>query len=222
MDSRVGYGETSTGDRLNVPITFLSLSCSDVMRGLPPARLRQREFFRNEVGVHVCKHQRLGELPALSCCSAGGGTSQNVGYKFRYRRQFALITVNYAKLLSRLTLCKSQLFSVTLIYHRLTAFSGNSKSVGSNSMGVRFPLPAPSNVFVCNRLQGREVSEADPSGTNTVHCASKLFSTLYGFRSMARGQPPIYIDCRYIRSITECAADKWSAHLGGKKTRAFT
>jgi hypothetical protein len=24
-------------------------------------------------------------------------------------------------------------------------------------MGVRFPLPAPTNVFICNTLQGREV-----------------------------------------------------------------
>jgi len=59
-------------------------------------------------------------------------------------------------------------------------------------MGVRFPLPAPSNLFVCNMLQGREVSEAGPSSTNTVHCASSLFSILYGFRSMAWGQPSIY------------------------------
>jgi len=29
-------------------------------------------------------------------------------------------------------------------------------------MGVRFPLPAPSNLFVSNMLQGREVSEANP------------------------------------------------------------
>ena len=59
-------------------------------------------------------------------------------------------------------------------------------------MGVRFPLPEPSNLFVCNMLQGREVSEADPSGTNTVHRASSLFSIFYGFRSMAWGKPSIY------------------------------
>ena len=68
------------------------------------------------------------------------------GYKFGYRHQFALITANSAKLRSRLDLGKSQLRSITPIYHRLTVFMGNSKSVGSNSMGVRFPLPAPTKM----------------------------------------------------------------------------
>jgi hypothetical protein len=27
-------------------------------------------------------------------------------------------------------------------------------------MGVRFPLPSPHNLFICNILQGREVSDA--------------------------------------------------------------
>jgi hypothetical protein len=36
--------------------------------------------------------------------------------------------------------------SNALIYHRLTVFSGNSKSVESNSMGVRFPLSASSKI----------------------------------------------------------------------------
>ena len=33
--------------------------------------------------------------------------------------------------------------SITLIYHRLTVFSGNSKSAEGNLVGVRPPLPAP-------------------------------------------------------------------------------
>jgi len=40
-------------------------------------------------------------------------------------------------------LAGSSLRSITLSYHRLTVFLGNSKSVGGNSMGVRFPLLAP-------------------------------------------------------------------------------
>jgi hypothetical protein len=30
-------------------------------------------------------------------------------------------------------------------------------------MGVRFPLPAPSKLFICSGLQGREASEAFPA-----------------------------------------------------------
>jgi hypothetical protein len=75
------------------------------------------------------------------------------GYKFGYRRQFALITASYAKLLSRLSLCKSQLRSITLIYHRLTGFAGNSKPAEFTLMGVRPPLPAPAlNVFRIKQL----------------------------------------------------------------------
>jgi hypothetical protein len=49
---------------------------------------------------------------------------------------------------------------ITLIYHRLTVFSGNSKFVGGDSRGIRFPLPAPHNSFICNILQGGETSDA--------------------------------------------------------------
>ena len=65
------------------------------------------------------------------------------GYKFGYRHQFALITINSAKLRSRLDLGKIKLRSLTLIYHRHTVFSGNSKSAEGNLVGVRPPLPAP-------------------------------------------------------------------------------
>ena|SRR5438552_3416317 len=95
------------------------------------------------------------------------------------------------------------------------ADAADSKSVGSNSMGVRFPLPAPPNLFVCNMLQGREEPEADPSGTNTVHCASSRFSIVYGFRNMARDSH-LYIDCPRVRSIMECAAADNRSAPGGK------
>ena len=38
--------------------------------------------------------------------------------------------------------------SISLIYHRLTVFLRDSKSVGGNSMGVQLLLPAPYDVVV--------------------------------------------------------------------------
>jgi hypothetical protein len=81
-------------------------------------------------------------------------------------------------------------------------------------MGVRFPLPAPSNLFVYNMLQGREVSEADPPVQMRYTAHPIYFQYLMVFEVWL-GRSHLYIDCPYIRSITECAADKWSA-LGAK------
>jgi hypothetical protein len=47
------------------------------------------------------------------------------------------------------------------------ADAADSKSAEGNLVGVRPPLPAPSNLFICNMLQGREVLEENPSSTNT-------------------------------------------------------
>jgi hypothetical protein len=83
-------------------------------------------------------------------------------------------------------------------------------------MGVRFPLPAPLNLFVCKMLPGREVAEADPPVQIRYTAHPIYFQYLTGFRSYGLGAA-IYIDCPYIRSITECAAHKWSSP--GGKTR---
>jgi hypothetical protein len=125
-----------------------------------------------------------------------------------------LISASYAKLQVGMGLAGSLIRSITLIYHGLTVFSGNSKSVGSNSMGVRFPLPAPSNLFVCNMLQGREVSEADPP-VQIRYTAHPIYFQYLTVFEVWLGRSHLYIDCPYIRSITECAADKVSA-LGTK------
>ena len=63
--------------------------------------------------------------------------------------------------------------------------------------------------FYLQHVAGKEVLETDPSGTNTGHCVSILFSILYGFRGRL-GRSHLYTRS-YIGSITECAADKWSA-----------
>jgi hypothetical protein len=80
-------------------------------------------------------------------------------------------------------------------------------------MGVRFPLPASSNLFVCNMLQGREVSKSGSLRSNTLHI--QLIFNALRFPKYGLGGSHLYIDCSYIRSITECAADKVSA-LGTK------
>ena len=94
-----------------------------------------------------------------------------VRYKFRYRHQVGLFTLNFPKVFSSSHLDVLRLFSITVIFHRLTVFFGNSKSVGGNSMGVRFPLPAPSILFIFSDLRGAAVNFSDTSGTKlgTVH-----------------------------------------------------
>ena len=86
-------------------------------------------------------------------------------------------------------------------------------------MGVRFPLPAPSNLFICNMLQGREVLEENPCGTNTVHSYPAYFqsftvSELWFGHCHLNALPPIYIDCPNIRLFTVCAADNRIRHRG--------
>jgi hypothetical protein len=81
-------------------------------------------------------------------CTFGLSQTAKDGYKFGYRHQFGLITENYAKLLGAGHCENPTLRSITLIYHRHTVFSGDSQSVGGNSMAVRFPLPAPSILFI--------------------------------------------------------------------------
>ena len=69
------------------------------------------------------------------------------GYTFGYRRQFALISAKYAKLLVGMGLANSPIMlKLLLIYHRLTVFAGNSKSAEGNLVGVRPPLPAPHKI----------------------------------------------------------------------------
>src|ERR1700722_5085658 len=86
------------------------------------------------------------------------------GYRFGYRRQFGLFSSDYAKLRRGHGLVRSL---ITLIYHRLTVFSGNSKSVGSNSMGVRFPLPAPSIHIIFSGLRAPTLNFSHSSGTKS-------------------------------------------------------
>jgi hypothetical protein len=108
--------------------------------------------------------------------------------------------------------CKSFIRANARICDAMQSHKRGSKSVGSNSMEVDSPSPAPSNLFVCHMLQGREVSKADPSGTNTVHCASRLFSIPYTLRIAVWRRPYLYrIDNRHLCSITACAADNRSA-----------
>ena len=99
------------------------------------------------------------------------------------------------------------------------ADAADSKSVGSNSMGVRFPLPASSNLFVCNMLQGREVSEADPP-VQIRYTAHPIYFQYLTVFEVWLGRSHLYIDCPYIRSITECAADNRSAY-GGRNPRHY-
>ena len=94
------------------------------------------------------------------------------------------------------------------------ADAADSKSAEGNLVGVRPPLPAPSNLFVCNMLQGREVSEAIPRYKYGTLRIQFIFNTLR-FSKCWLGRRHRYIDCPYIRSITESAADKVSA-LGTK------
>jgi hypothetical protein len=92
---------------------------------------------------------------------------------------------------------------------------GNSKSGEGNFMGVRFPLPAPSNLFICNMLQGREVLEENPSGQIRTLRIQPIFNCLpyskYGSGTAIYMHCHLYIDCPNIPLFTECAADKWSA-----------
>jgi hypothetical protein len=71
--------------------------------------------------------------------------SQYFGYKFGYRRQFALISANYVKLQVGTGLAGS-LITLDYAYHRLTVFMGNSKSADRKVVGVRPPLPAPPKI----------------------------------------------------------------------------
>ncbi len=78
-------------------------------------------------------------------------------------------------------------------------------------MGVRFPLPAPSNLFVCNMLQGREVPEGDPLRYKYQYTEHPAYFQYFTVFEVWLGGSHLYIDCPYIRSITECAADNRSA-----------
>ena len=67
------------------------------------------------------------------------------GYRFGYRHQFGQITLNYAKWLFDNGLSgHANLRSISLIYHRFTVFFRDLKFAGSNPVGVRVPLRAPS------------------------------------------------------------------------------
>ena len=87
---------------------------------------------------------------------------------------------------------------------------GDSKSGEGDFMGVRFPLPAPSNLFVCNMLQGRELSEAILRYKYGTLRIQFIFNTLR-FSKYGLGAAIYIYLCPYIRSITECAADNRSA-----------
>jgi hypothetical protein len=81
-------------------------------------------------------------------------------------------------------------------------------------VGVRPPLPAPTNSFICYTLQGGEVSKQDFFGTNTVQCASLLFSSICSAApssAVLLGFPSLTLYKYNICLITVCAADKVSA-----------
>ena len=90
------------------------------------------------------------------------------------------------------------------------ADAADSKSADRKVVGVRPPLPAPTNLFFCNMLQGREVSEPDPP-VQIRYTAHPIYFQYLTVLELWLGRSHLYIDCPYIRSITECAADKWSA-----------
>ena len=57
-------------------------------------------------------------------------------------------------------------------------------------MGVRFPLPAPSNLFICNVLQGQEVLKARvlryKYGTERIHFIIRYLDKLRALGDFAR------------------------------------
>jgi hypothetical protein len=97
---------------------------------------RSANFFENVAGNHLC---------LVSSEQSLATAESKLFPHFRVRVQTSVRLLTYLL---------TYLRSITLIFHRLKVFMGNSKSGEGNSMGVRFPLPAPSNLFICNMLQG--------------------------------------------------------------------
>ena len=95
-----------------------------------------------------------------------------------YRHQFGFFTLNLAKSLSSRDLGVSRLRSISLIFHRLTVFSENSKSVEGNFVGVQLPLPAPPKLFIFTNIRIAGLIFVKSFGTNTVQCVSCLFSII--------------------------------------------
>jgi hypothetical protein len=91
------------------------------------------------------------------------------------------------------------------------ADAADSKSVGSNSMGVRFPLPAPSILFVFSSFAGAVLARSDTSGTNTGTVRILPIFNRLKISGAHSWQQYIY-SYACLRSITECAADKVSAN----------
>ena len=78
------------------------------------------------------------------------------GYKFGYRHPFGLFTVDFTKPLIMGNLVHVTLRSIAPILDRFTVFIGNSKSADRKVIGVRPPLPAPSQkllfrIVYCDR-----------------------------------------------------------------------
>jgi hypothetical protein len=59
-------------------------------------------------------------------------------------------------------------------------------------MGIRFPLPAPSNLFVCNMLQGREVSKWIPPVQIRYTAHQAYFQYFTVLEAWLGGKPSIY------------------------------
>jgi hypothetical protein len=78
-------------------------------------------------------------------------------------------------------------------------------------MGVRFPLPAPSNLLIYNslRLVGRLWESL---GVQLLYSAYPVYLQCFSNAMYFAFSSTLYIaSWLTLRQITECAADKWSA-----------
>jgi hypothetical protein len=131
-----------------------------------------------------------------------------LGYTFGYRHQFGLFTFNFAKPLAIGTWVVATLRSITLIYHKLTVFSGNSKSVEGNFVGVQLPLPAPS-LFLSKSFSSNDLHSLQ-------FCCREGRSSRFRYKNGYSAYPHYFEWFRKViicleEWVTEYAADNRSA-----------